>query len=216
MKLPQNLIEKLKEPLPKEAVSPHPTKPYLSTIKVIFVVERLNEVFGLGGWKVKNEIIEKADVQTKNGIKQMVVAKSFLTIPEYEIEIESYGGNDNEDLGDAYKGACTDALSKIGSYLYIGMDVYKGLADKAKNTPVYRSNSPANAPQAPNASLTTPKTLEAQKKRIVTLLGELNMIDPLNYTKEDVELAVKQKTDEKLLPANYQEIINKLSILNQG
>ncbi len=205
MKLPQNLIEKLKEPLPKESIQQHPTKPYLSTIKVIYIVERLNDVFGLGGWKVKNEIIEKVD--------GMVVVKAVLTIPEYEIEIESFGGNDNKDLGDAYKGSCTDALSKIGSYLYVGMDVYKGLADKSKNTPVYRSNSPANAP---NASLTTPKTLEAQKKRIVTLLEELNMIDPLNYTKEDVELAVKQKTDEKLLPANYQEIINKLSILNQG
>ena len=198
--IPQNLIEKLKVPLSKESIQQHPTKPYLSTIKVIYVVERLNEVFGLGGWKVKNEIIEKVD--------GMVVMKAILTIPEYGIEIESFGGNDNKDLGDAYKGACTDALSKIGSYLYIGMDVYKGLAD-------LRSNSPAKPFKPSNAMNDTPKTLEAQKKRIIQLLIELGMIDPQTYIKEEIEQAIKQKTDEELLPKNYQEIINKLSILNQ-
>ena len=54
--------------------------------------------------------------------------------PEYGIYFECYGGNDNGgensknfDLGDAYKGATTDALTKIGSYLEIGIDVFKGL-----------------------------------------------------------------------------------------
>jgi hypothetical protein len=124
------MIAKLKEPLPQEAVSPHPTKAYLSTIKVIYVVERLNEVFGIGGWYVENRVVEKKSHPTKNGAVDMVVVESTLTVPECGIRISMFGGNDNEDLGDAYKGACTDALSKIGSYLYIGMDVYKGLYDK--------------------------------------------------------------------------------------
>ena len=38
---------------------------------------------------------------------------------------ETYGGNDNADLGDAYKGAVTDALTKIGSWLGIGAHVWK-------------------------------------------------------------------------------------------
>ena len=118
--LPPELIAKLREPLPPEAVSPNPQKPGLSVIKVIYVVERLNEVFGLNGWRVVNEIVE-------NG--RMVVVKGSLKIPKYNIHIEQYGGNDNPDRGDAYKGACTDALSKCASYLGIGMDVYKGLRD---------------------------------------------------------------------------------------
>lgn len=68
---------------------------------------------------------------------------------------------------------------------------------------------------SPKPMLDTPKTIEAQKKRIIQLLTELNMIDPQTYTKEDVEAAVKQKTDLKLLPNEYQEIINRLSILNK-
>ncbi len=118
--LPSELLKELKAPLPAEAVSPNPERPGLSAIKVIYVVERLNEVFDLNGWRVQNQVVE-------NG--RMVVVKATLTVPKYGISIEQFGGNDNPDRGDAYKGACTDALSKCASYLGIGMDVYKGLHD---------------------------------------------------------------------------------------
>ena len=126
-KLPPELIKKLNLPLPKGAVSQHPTRTYLSAIKAIYVVERLNDVFGIGGWYIKHDIIE-ADT--------MIVVKGIFTVPEYGIEIEQFGGNDNADRGDAYKGACTDALTKIGSYLGIGMDVFKGLSVTPQREPV--------------------------------------------------------------------------------
>jgi hypothetical protein len=136
-KLSADQVAQLREPLPKDAVKPHPTKDYLSTIKVIYVVERLNDVFGVEGWEVFDEVVEKSG--------KMVVVHSTLTVPEYGIRKSAFGGNDNPDLGDAYKGACTDALSKIGSMLYIGMDVYKGLADK----PATRRAQPQKASQPP-------------------------------------------------------------------
>ena len=136
--LPPELIAKLREPLPPEAVSPNPQKPGLSVIKVIYVVERLNEVFGLNGWRVVNEVVE-------NG--RMVVVKAALKVPKYNIHIEQYGGNDNPDRGDAYKGACTDALSKCASYLGIGMDVYKGLHDdRVRNGSTAPTNGSRTAP----------------------------------------------------------------------
>jgi hypothetical protein len=116
--LPANLLKKLKAPLPVEAVSPNPERPGLSVIKVIYIVERLNDIFGLNGWRVRNDVIEGG---------RMVVVKATLTVAKFGISIEQYGGNDNPDRGDAYKGACTDALSKCASYLGVGMDVYKGL-----------------------------------------------------------------------------------------
>ena len=122
--IPEELLQQLRAPLPAEAVSPNLDKPGLSVIKVIYVVERLNAVFGLNGWSVQNEVVESG---------RMVVVKAALTVPKYRIRIEQYGGNDNPDRGDAYKGACTDALSKCASYLGIGMDVYKGLHDPPRN-----------------------------------------------------------------------------------
>jgi hypothetical protein len=120
IELPEELKTKLKNPLPAAAVSPNPQKPGLSAIRVIYVVERLNDVFGLNGWRVDNEVVETG---------RMVVVRATLAIPKYGIAIEQFGGNDNPDRGDAYKGACTDALSKCASYLGIGMEVYKGLND---------------------------------------------------------------------------------------
>ena len=100
-------IELLKSPLPKEAISQHPTRTYLSTIKAIYVIERFNDVFGIGGWMIYNEVIEP-------GAKHIVVKSRFVA-PEYGIIIpDIFGGNNNEDRGDAFKGACTDALTKIG------------------------------------------------------------------------------------------------------
>ena len=122
------MYEELKKPLPSEAISQHPTKTYLSSIKAIYVTERLNEVFGVGSWQIKVEKIAE-------GTAGMIVVKVTLTIPEYNVYYESFGGNDNGgennknfDLGDAYKGASTDAITKIGSYLGIGIDVFKGLS----------------------------------------------------------------------------------------
>lgn len=134
-KLTDKQIESLKAPLPKDAVKPHPTKTYLSSIKAIYVVERFNDVFGLGGWQIQNEVVEAGE---KN-----IVVKSTFHAPEYGIAVtDIFGGNDNADRGDAYKGACTDALTKIGSYLYVGMDVYKGLNDVPKAEK--KNNAPAD------------------------------------------------------------------------
>ena len=164
--LPSDLLEKLQAPLPPQAVSPNTDRPGLSTIKVIYVVERLNEVFGLNGWHMANEVVEKG---------AMVVVKSTLTIDDYGIRIEQYGGNANSDRGDAYKGACTDALSKCASYIGIGMDVYKGLhVETAPNNGNYQSgDAPEAHAHGAVASLTT-KNMAERFSTLRTVLGGEN------------------------------------------
>ena len=126
-KVTKEMREALRMPLPVGAVTKHPTKTFLSSIKAIYVTERLNDVFGVGSWHLRVNHVTTTE-------KSMVVVKVEFSIPEYGIYFECYGGNDNGgensknfDLGDAYKGATTDALTKIGSYLEIGIDVFKGL-----------------------------------------------------------------------------------------
>jgi hypothetical protein len=185
--LPQDVMAKLKEPLPREAVSPNPQKPGLSVIKVIYVVERLNDVFGLNGWHVDNEVVETG---------RMVVVRATLSVPRYAIAIEQFGGNDNPDRGDAYKGACTDALSKCASYLGIGMDVYKGLYEQGprdcsaggqngarpgtpKSAP--RATSPQNGAHSSGASPTglTSRNMAGRFSSMRTVLGAREYSDIL-------------------------------------
>lgn len=139
MKLSQEQEAKLKAPLPSAAIKPHPSKTYLSTICDIFVIERLNEVFGVGAWKLKVEHI------TTQG--KMVVVKVLFTIPEYNIEYECFGGNDNSDLGDAYKGATTDALTKICSWLGIASEVWKTKGNKTSPAAPKTTTKPQQQPK---------------------------------------------------------------------
>lgn len=130
-KLPQDIQDKLYAPLPAEAIKPHPSKSFLSTIKAIYVTERFNEVFGVNGWPIKTDILHweektrtKKDGSTYNEF--VVMAKTTISFPEYSFSHECIAGSSNEDLGDAAKGATTDAITKIGSYIGVGIDVFKG------------------------------------------------------------------------------------------
>lgn len=147
--------EALDRRLPDEAVSQHPTKKFLSSIKSIYVTERLNEVFGVGSWRVETEIVERSE--------RMVVVKLRFSIPEYGIYYECFGGNDNADLGDACKGATTDALTKVCSWLGIGAEVFKGRQTGAGATP---QRSVQRHSAAPDPIPAVAPVQSAPKKRI--------------------------------------------------
>ncbi|NDF99654.1 MAG: hypothetical protein EB101_12195, partial [Chitinophagia bacterium] len=80
-------LAKIAEPLPPESIAPHPTKDNLSTIKGIFVTERLNQVFGVGAWVVKTDLsspITTVHTTTNAGrerIEYTAVAKTIFTVP---------------------------------------------------------------------------------------------------------------------------------------
>ena len=126
-----NIKEELYKPLPSEALKPHPSKSYLTTIKPIYVTDRLNDVFGLEGWTNEVEVVSIKEI----GKRWWIVAK--VTLICGKIRREQYGGNDNPDFGDAFKGAVTDGLTKCASYIGVGADVYKGKTITPKNNSVF-------------------------------------------------------------------------------
>lgn len=73
LKISEQQQKLLDAPLPAEAVSPHPTKSYLSSIKAIYVTERLNQVFGVGSWRVRSEQVARDN--------KMVSSRSHLRFP---------------------------------------------------------------------------------------------------------------------------------------
>ena len=144
-KISPEMYQALKAPLPSEAVKPHPTKSYLSSIKAIYVTERLNDVFGCGAWQIRTQLVTESD-------KGMVVVKVTLEIPEYGVYYESFGGNDNGgeqsknfDLWDAYKWATTDWITKIGSYLGIGISVFQWKGNTQWNNTPTSNDTPTQA-----------------------------------------------------------------------
>ena len=109
--------EILNRPLPQAALKPMPHKQGMTAISPIYVTDRMNEAFGLGGWQFEPEVISDTE--------KMVIVRGVLTIPSINARIVQFGGNDNRDRGDAYKGAATDALTKCCSYLGVGAHVWR-------------------------------------------------------------------------------------------
>ena len=185
----------LDAPLPTEAVRPHPSKSYLSTINSIYVTERLNDVFGVGSWHVRSEIVEAA--------AKMVVVKTTFEIPAYGIFFECYGGNDNADRGDAYKGAVTDAITKIGSWLGIGAHVWK-------NDPTGQKTQAATKASQPKTPTAPKPDIGKRRERIMHYLKNLDDVTFNSYCDyfhiEDVNLM----TDDQVnAVANYLNAQNK-------
>lgn len=120
----------LNEPLPKEALKAHPTMQGLTAINQIYIIERLNRVFGIGSWQLRDELLSPIMENSKQGTKGVYkdytsLVKVTLTIPEYNIHMECIAGSTNKDEGDSAKGGITDCITKIASWLGIGHEVYK-------------------------------------------------------------------------------------------
>lgn len=177
-KLTEEQMAQLKVPLPEKALKPHPTKAFLTTINSIYVTERLNEVFGTGSWQTKSEIVENS--------QKMVVVKTTLTIPEYGISYECFGGNDNADKGDAYKGAVTDAITKIGSWLGIGTEVWKNEAKpkQAQGKGQTKAQAQPTTPPQPSAPTSCNSPAIEDDMNLVVALDEVKRATSMDNLKE--------------------------------
>ena len=123
-KITEEMRQKLREEFPSEAYSAHPTKTFLTTLKAAYVMERLNDVLGVGRWTVEHEV-----VKDEGGY---VLMSGRLVSLDYDLVVPvQYGGHTttgkNTELADGYKSAITDILSKSASYLEVGLDMFKGL-----------------------------------------------------------------------------------------
>jgi len=121
-----DILQKLMGKFPESAVEESSDMGGFTAIgiKPQYVIERLNEVFGIFGW---DHFIEK----DKDG-KLMIELKPYTNSKGKERailkRISSYGGS-RVILGnyaDAYKGAKTNALCKAASYLGVAHEAYKG------------------------------------------------------------------------------------------
>lgn len=139
-------IETIKRPLPPEALKPHPTKSGMTAINAIFVIERLNEVFGIGGWKLFVEPLssvgtDKTSSKGRSYNEFSAITKVTMVIPAHDIHYECVASSTNEDEGDAYKGSVTDSITKISSWLGIGADVWKNKSGSTSQAPANTTTS---------------------------------------------------------------------------
>lgn len=115
------LLEKLQADFPKEAHSVDSSRGFnLTSIKAQYIKERLNEVFGIFSWAFEENFVE---------IKTGILCHGELVVRQKDESrlIQATGFSPiKKNMGDAYKGASTDSLSKACSFIGIGNEVFKG------------------------------------------------------------------------------------------
>lgn len=203
-RLPQVMREKLNKAMPAESIGKHPSASYLSTIKSIYVTERLNDVFGTGGWDLETEIVkEERLIHMVRGAEveyDHVIVCGRLYFREFDLYGPiQFGGHDDKSLMavNAYKGAITDCLSKCASLLEIGIQVFKGNPD---------DRNPGNKSKRvdEHAEKKTPVVSEETKKEFLEKDDDANpegMRKPSVEESEEpivLEEEPKVKTEEEL------------------
>lgn len=198
LKLSTEQIAKLERPLPAEALKAHPTKKDssgtpMTTIKAIFVIDRLNEVFGVGVWNLKttyishDKIVRMTQAQ-KERTEYISAVHTELSVPAYDIHLECIAGSTNDDLGDALKGGTTDGITKIASYLGIGAHIWRG-ATPSRPTPAKTAPAKVETPASnPKGGMTPNNNFDNQNQE--------------TYPPGYLEDLAKMKTFEDLLEVN--------------
>lgn len=151
----------LKRSFPLVAYKSVPGAAKLTSLKPQYIIERLNEVFGVGRWYLDTKMIHNTDTE--------YVVKGKLVFLDYEIFLhETYGSKDKYfwdkwkkenkycSLADLFKSADTDCLSKSASYLGIGMDVFKGLITVSENGTVTHLQEAGNQTDIPDKNIEKP------------------------------------------------------------
>ncbi len=87
----------------------------LVAIKPQYVIDELNKI-GTWSYKIKQS-------QLVDGVP-VVLIRFKMTIGDVTVKRDQYGGSKNSDMGDAFKGAVTDALSKIAAQFGVCHDIW--------------------------------------------------------------------------------------------
>lgn len=193
----ETIYLKLTAPFPDKAYAADISRAdkVLTSLKAQYVVERLNEVFGLGMWKLSGDWKEVDDgvmffgelqAQYKDGENLVTIATG---------PVPGFGGVDHANSGDAYKSARTDCLSKSASLLGVGNEMYKGnveprLSEAQKQALDRRGEEqPETESEAEEAEEQAPAKEEKPKKRGFQRLSK--------KTEDEPEKEAAPESDEK-------------------
>lgn len=154
--LPREFRAKLSKPMPMGAID-SPNNQGLTPIKAAYVMERLNDVFGVCGWRLVHKVWDvRPNTRTRKNYEtgkletyevDHVVVEGYIEIPSLDARTMTYyGGSDLDGKArtpaDGMKSAVTDCLSKCASTLEIGIQVYKGQPwDQEFNDDVVTANT---------------------------------------------------------------------------
>lgn len=103
-----------------------------SGYKPQYVIDCLNKEVGIDGWGF--EEIKTATLKDKSNLPYLALAQVKVWLKDVRFQPVAWGQSriTRDDIGDAKKGAQTDAIKKALSYFSIGNRAYHGLLGNGK------------------------------------------------------------------------------------
>jgi hypothetical protein len=168
-----------------------------------YIIDAMNEVFGIGEWGF-DEISNEVTTGEKGGL---VIAQVRMWLKGIEFKPTGWGQAriTKGDVGDAKKGAQTDAFKKASSYFSIGNRAYRGLLPDGKNNQQNRQQNAARSQQQAqqNNSQEIPENVTSQQLESIRKLCQyLNKKEPDNVT--SIKFLAARKIIQELT-AEYKE-----------
>jgi hypothetical protein len=173
----QDQLDLLKAPFPMEALSADTSRGFeLTSIKAAYVIERLNEVFGIcgTGWRYvhssfdwfEGEIVTELALQyaaegstagalmwdARHGDWTFLPGSTGWSSPVFAVGGRKMGKG-GVPFTDARKSAVTDGLTKAASMLGVGHEVFKGLVRVGRERKASTTEETSPTPEASTETL---------------------------------------------------------------
>jgi hypothetical protein len=129
-----------------------------------FIVNRFNEVLGIGGWNWNFEELERAEGSYKSGQKFFsITGKTTITLffKDKEISHSEYGGHQSASITDALKGASTNAFKKTAAFFGVGKQAFEKTIDEdnSADKKEIKNFKPTSSPEQKQVKKTLEQTL---------------------------------------------------------
>lgn len=198
-----NYYKKLSKEIPKEYHTKILRKNFdgsttkLTGFPAQIVVDRLNEIFGIDGWRTMERIL-----------KQEIIGKCWVVVMQIDLEIlkegakitkTGYGACYAKRVEDAYGAAFTSGLKRAGRQLGIGRELYLGI----NNEDIEESEEELEVEEKKEESIpmtddiTNMLKLIAGAKNPDTLIGIEQKIDEADFGPKVLKIIIRAFNEKK-------------------
>ncbi len=205
----KQIYDALSAALPKEAVQrsdgKETGKGYNTTgYGYQFIVNRFNEVLGIGNWNWAFKETDRLEGSYKSGTKFIAItgeATISIKIGEEMIEHTEIGGHQSNNLTDAKKGASTNAFKKTAAFFGVGKQAFEKLIDEDNSKPDpnkdFKKTSTVEKENSPKATLQDTISLIRKIKKIETVAKWREQLETSEAWNEAQKRVIEQALEER-------------------
>jgi len=196
-KVVKDLYTQLSKPIEKEyLISYEENGEVFTGYNAQCAINRLNEVVGLGRWRIESNI-RKEEIVSKAWVVSMDVTIIIYSIDEKKnlvprVRVEGTGAAFAKDIANAYKGARTSGFKNACKYLGIGKELYIQTEDDDIKKP--------EEPATGVANIEVPTDLADLEKKI----SEAKTVEQLQSLKDKLD-GIKEKKFQVVIFKKYND-----------